>query len=174
MEKLFPHGFCWCELPLYNITASVDTATAWPPKHRVENTMGHMILEQEAVQNEGPLKIPVSEKRGLNLIHHRQGRCNSQLYLGQLKQADTTQHKKLLPAFKWFGNLRRHRESDGGDGWAGSAVGCRWWRKLTWLQGVACVPPMEMYFWWNKTISWERLTIVKSLKNIPCYNFYKG
>lgn len=68
-------------------------------------------LEQRTDENEGPLKIPASERRGLNLIHPCQGCCNSQLYLGQLKQADTTQHraghKKLLPAPKWSGNLRR-------------------------------------------------------------------
>lgn len=73
--------------------------------------MEHTRLERGAVQNEGPLKIPVSERRGLNLIHPCQGCCNSQLYLGQLKQAVTTQHsaghKKLLPAPKWSRNLRR-------------------------------------------------------------------
>lgn len=80
-------------------------------KHRFENTMEHTHLEQRAVQNEGPLKIPVSERRGLNLIHPCQGSCNSQLYLGQLKQTDATQHraghKKLIPSPKWSGNLRR-------------------------------------------------------------------
>lgn len=63
------------------------------------------------VQNKGPLKIPVTEKRGLNPIHPCQGGYNSQLYLGQLKWAVTTQHraehKKLFPAPKLPGNLRR-------------------------------------------------------------------
>lgn len=80
-------------------------------KRRFENTMQRTRIGRRAVQNKEPLKIPVSERRGLNLIHPCQACCNSQLYLGQLEQADTTQHKaghkKLLPAPKWSRNLRR-------------------------------------------------------------------
>lgn len=59
-------------------------------------------FEQRAVQNEGAQKIPVSERRGFNMMHPSQGCFSSifQLYLCQLKQVDMTQHrvanKKLL------------------------------------------------------------------------------
>lgn len=87
--------------------------------------MGHTSLEQGVVQNEGPLKIPVSERRGLNLIHPCQGCCNSQLYLGQLNRltrhnTGRTQKAASCSQMVWKSEEGRrqgtHRESDGRDG----------------------------------------------------------
>lgn len=107
---MFPCGFCSASVHEHSNSVALYLSKK-QTKHRFENTKEHTSLEQGAVQNEGPLKIPVFERQGLNLIHLWQGCYNSQLYLSQLKQADTTQHrpghKKLLPPSKWPGNLRR-------------------------------------------------------------------
>lgn len=131
-------------------------------KRRFESIMGHTSLEQGAVQNEGPLKIPVSERWGLNLIHPCQGCCNSQLCLGQLKEADATQHRAdtkscfLLPNGLeiWGGEKTGDTQREWRkEGWAGYSGGCRWWGELTWLHGVAdldnaCVlqSPRDLFF----------------------------
>ena len=98
----------------------MKTATVWPlvlqkskwsTGLKTPQNTHHTSLEQGPVQNEGPPKIPVFERQGLNLIHLWQGFCTSELYLSQLNHANTTQyrpgHKKMLPASKWPGNLRR-------------------------------------------------------------------